>query len=62
MREYTRGPKYQIQDISWHVKSFLVQLSFNFFHVFLKITFALFIAVNEVNSKHSQVSRSLINL
>ena len=31
------------------------------FGYFFKLYVVLFIAVNEVNSKHSQISRSLIN-
>ena len=38
-----------------------MRFSLPFFGYFFKLFFALFLAVNEVNSKLSQISRSLIN-
>ena len=63
MHGYTESPKCRKRVISWHITGFLVR----FFSSFLLDTplnyfMGFFIAVNEVDSKNSQISRSLINL
>ena len=62
MSEYTGSPKYRERDISWHITSFLIRFSLNFLlDTSSNYFMGFFNAVNEVNSKNSQISRSLIN-
>ena len=61
MREYTGCPKSREQNVAWHITSFLVRFSLNFLlHISLNYIFALYVAMDELNSKQSQISRSLI--
>ena len=62
MSEYTGSPKYRERDISWYITSFLIRFSLNFLlDTSSNYFMGFFNAVNEVNSKNSQISRSLIN-
>ena len=60
MHEYTGSLKYQKQDISWHIISFLVQFSLNFLLDISLNYFLLPFALRTVNSKDLQTSMSLI--
>ena len=55
MHEHIGSPKYR-KKISWHINFF--KLSFGYF---VKLFFVLLVAVNEENSKHPQIARSVIN-
>jgi len=55
------SPKYWKRDISWHFHSLQVRSSANFLLDMFFIYFCIFIAMNEVNSKHWKISRILIN-